>query len=156
MCVFKCFVIKGLCPILDKNGFCRMPLHTCVAECVWNGRYICQGGGGGWHHFLRMYLWSSLCTLCLHACQVKFTVSDSGLLCPLSVERYWLSHMLPRSHIRDQTFVCCLHCSIALFPLYDWVRGWEAWSHKGKTKETERASSVPIIINPNLRPSKVQ
>ena len=31
--------------------------------------------------FLRMYLWWSLCTLHLHACQVKLTVGDSGLCC---------------------------------------------------------------------------
>ena len=30
---------------------------------------------------LRMYLWWSLCTLHLHACQVRVTVSDSGLCC---------------------------------------------------------------------------
>ena len=29
--------------------------------------------------FLRMYLWWSLCTLYLHACQVRVTVGDSGL-----------------------------------------------------------------------------
>ena len=30
---------------------------------------------------LRMYLWWSLCTLYLHACQVRVTVGDSGLCC---------------------------------------------------------------------------
>ena len=29
----------------------------------------------------RMYLWWSLCTLHLHACQVRVTVGDSGLCC---------------------------------------------------------------------------
>ena len=32
-------------------------------------------------HTLRMYLWWSLCTLYLHACQVRVTVGDSGLCC---------------------------------------------------------------------------
>ena len=27
-----------------KNWFCRMLLHTCVAECVWNGGYMPLGG----------------------------------------------------------------------------------------------------------------
>ena len=31
--------------------------------------------------FLRMYLWWSLYTLYLHACQVRVTVGDSGLCC---------------------------------------------------------------------------
>ena len=31
--------------------------------------------------FLIMYLWWSLCTLHLHACQVRVTVGDSGLCC---------------------------------------------------------------------------
>ena len=30
---------------------------------------------------LRMYLWWSLCTLHLHACQVRVTVGDSSLCC---------------------------------------------------------------------------
>ena len=32
-------------------------------------------------YILRMYLWSSLCTLNLHACQVRVTVGDSSLCC---------------------------------------------------------------------------
>ena len=35
------FEIKGLCPILNKNGFRFMPVDTCVAECAGNGGYIC-------------------------------------------------------------------------------------------------------------------
>ena len=31
--------------------------------------------------FLRMYFWWSLCTLYLHACQVRVTIGDSGLCC---------------------------------------------------------------------------
>ena len=33
------------------------------------------------YEYLRMYLWWSLCTLYLHACQVRVTVGDSGLCC---------------------------------------------------------------------------
>ena len=32
-------------------------------------------------YILRMYLWWSLCTLYLHACEVRVTVGDSGLCC---------------------------------------------------------------------------
>ena len=38
-----------------------------------------------WSMFLRMYLWQSLCTLYLHACQVRVTVGDSGLCCCICV-----------------------------------------------------------------------
>ena len=41
-------------------------------------RGTCATGG---HPFLRSYLWLSLCTLCLLACQVRITVDDSGLRC---------------------------------------------------------------------------
>ena len=44
--------------------------------------------------FLRMYLWWSLCTLCLHACQVKVIVGDSVLCCCTCVtyfEHYWIN-----------------------------------------------------------------
>ena len=34
--------------------------------------------------------------------------------------------------------------------------GREAWSRKGKTQETKRASSLPVILSPKLRLSKVQ
>ena len=34
-----------------------------------------------WYPWYRMYLWWSLCTLYLHACQVRGTVGDSGLCC---------------------------------------------------------------------------
>ena len=35
----RSFVIKGLCPVLNKNWFCcRRMHHTRVAECAWNGR----------------------------------------------------------------------------------------------------------------------
>ena len=42
-------------------------------------RYGIYATGG--HPFLRMYLWWSLCTLYLHACQVRVTVGNSGLCC---------------------------------------------------------------------------
>ena len=48
ICLFICwasFSIKGLCPVLNKNWFCCRPMqHTHVAECVWNGGYICHQG----------------------------------------------------------------------------------------------------------------
>ena len=40
--------------------------------------------------FQRLYLWWSLCTLCLHVCQVRVTVGNSDLCCcayMTSVER---------------------------------------------------------------------
>ena len=48
--------------------------YACAHLC----RRVCLRGG---HPFLRMYLWWSLCTLYLHACQVRATVGDSGLCC---------------------------------------------------------------------------
>ena len=45
-----------------------------------NTRYINFTRGN-----MRMYLWWSLCTLCLHACQVRVTVGDSGLCCCICV-----------------------------------------------------------------------
>ena len=36
------------------------------------------------------------------------------------------------------------------------VRDREARSRKGQTQEAERASSIPIILSPNLRLTKVQ
>ena len=38
--------------------------------------------------FLRMYLWWSLCTLNLFACQVRVTVGDSGLCCCVCVTSF--------------------------------------------------------------------
>ena len=29
-----------------EEMFCLVPVHTHVAECVWNGGHICLGGGG--------------------------------------------------------------------------------------------------------------
>ena len=47
ICVFICwasFEIKGLCPVLNKNGFWFMPVHSCVAECAWNVGYTRHWG----------------------------------------------------------------------------------------------------------------
>ena len=33
-----------LCLVLNKNWFCLMPVHTCVANCAWNVGYICYWG----------------------------------------------------------------------------------------------------------------
>ena len=70
MCVFTCwafFEILGLCPVSNENWFCRMSVHTCAAECAWNGGFICHWG----HLFLRVYFWCCLYTLYLLARQVE-------------------------------------------------------------------------------------
>ena len=44
-CVVICWAsieIKRLCPVLKKDSFCLMPVHTCVIECTWNVVYICR------------------------------------------------------------------------------------------------------------------
>ena len=58
MCVFICwaiFEIWGLCPVSNKNWFCRMPVHTFVSECAWNGGCICHWG----HPFRGEPVWPS-------------------------------------------------------------------------------------------------
>ena len=42
-----------------------------------------HGGGDDDVHdvYQKVYLWWSLCTLYLHACQVQVTLGDSGLCC---------------------------------------------------------------------------
>ena len=37
----------------------------------------------------KIYLWWSLCTLYLHACQVRVTVGNSGLCCCTCVNAYF-------------------------------------------------------------------
>ena len=50
MCVFVCLYVEPVSRTKDyarsgiKIGFCLMPVHTCVAECVWNVGYICHWG----------------------------------------------------------------------------------------------------------------
>ena len=51
---------------------------------------------------MRMYLWWSLCTLYLHACQVRVTVGDSGLCCCTCVT-YFEGELTP-------SCVCCCCC----------------------------------------------
>ena len=70
----------------------------CVAECAWNGGYICNwqegwGGGGGGYPFLRKYFWWSLCNLHLPACHVSHVghVGDSCLCCCCLCGWYLLS-----------------------------------------------------------------
>ena len=47
-------------------------------------------GGRLWVLFLRIYLWWSLCTLCLLACQVRVTVGGSGFCCCVCVcDIFW-------------------------------------------------------------------
>ena len=55
----------------------------------------------GGHHFLRMYLWWSLCTLPrLLACQVRITAGDWGLCC-------WV-HVTSFAHELTPLFVDCI------------------------------------------------
>ena len=51
-------------------------VSTSVCVCVWRGGGGGEGEGG---MFQTMYLWWSLCTLYLLACQVRVTVGGSGL-----------------------------------------------------------------------------
>ena len=86
------FEIKGLCRVLNNSGFCLMPVHTCVAECAWNVGYTrhrkaAGGVGGGGGPFLRMYLWWSVYTLYLHACQVRVIAGLCCCICVTSFER---------------------------------------------------------------------
>ena len=72
-----------------------MPVHTCVAECAWNVAYNYKPRGafkkkiekivGILFLCVWMYLWWSLCTLYLHAFQVRVIVGDSGLCCSTCV-----------------------------------------------------------------------
>ena len=52
---FRSFEINGLCPVMNKNWFCVMPVHICVAKCATGG-----------HPFLRMYLWWSFFLPCTY------------------------------------------------------------------------------------------
>ena len=71
-----------------------MPVHTCVAECarIVGYIYMCVCVTGG-HPFSRMYLWCSLCSLYLCACQVRVAVGDLGLCCCACVAcfKQWLA-----------------------------------------------------------------
>ena len=60
------------CPVLNNSWYRRMPVHTCVGECAWNGGYIWHWG----HPFLRTHPWWSL-----YALPGGVTVGDSGLCC---------------------------------------------------------------------------
>ena len=67
--------------LLGKNP---LTMHELIICLLWE-----------WHthtcsicYELRMYLWWSLWTLCLRACQVRVTVGDSGLCCCIRV-RYF-------------------------------------------------------------------
>ena len=72
------FEILGLCPVLNENYFCRMPVHTCFARCAWNGRHTCH-----WGHLF--FFWG--CTFVEFIYRVftrmpgGVTVGDSDLCC---------------------------------------------------------------------------
>ena len=59
-----------------------------------------------------MYLWQSLCTLYLHACQVRFTVGNSGLCCCVSV---WCL-------LSANSLVCWFYMSALGFILFQTVK----------------------------------
>ena len=74
------FEIQGLYLVLNKNWICLMLVHTSVAECAWNGWYICHADvpwitcipGKSYCRWLR----SLLLRLC-----VSFTVLINCLVC---------------------------------------------------------------------------
>ena len=83
ICVIICwasFEIKGLCPVLNKNELCFMPVHTCVAECAWNVGYTRHFGASVFEDVpLVEFMYLVPCER--HACYVRVTVGDSGLCC---------------------------------------------------------------------------
>ena len=92
MCVCACLYIepvsrsKRLCRVSNKNWFCRVPVHTYVAECAWNGGCICHWGHPFWGcTFGGVYI------PCIYS-HTRWSyrrLFRSLLLCPLSVERYY-------------------------------------------------------------------
>ena len=74
-----------------------MPVHTYVAECAWNGGYNCIPFGDIFCcsvFVLRMYLWWSLCTLYLLACQVTYFRRLRSLLCLCDVFRAQINSLV--------------------------------------------------------------
>ena len=72
-CIFQ-LEIRNTCTITRTwVAYCNSP------DIRVNTRYINSIRGTPSWHILRMYLWWSLCTLYLHACQVRVTVGESGL-----------------------------------------------------------------------------
>ena len=64
--------------------------------------------------YLRVYLWWSLCTLHLHACQVRVTIGDSGLCCCTCVTYFarwltplWVITLNSRSLVRKHAGLLC-------------------------------------------------
>ena len=133
MCVCVCSYVepvsrsKGLCPVSNKNWFCRMPVHTCVTECVWNeGIYIPLGEGGSFFEDLCILFTRvpgrgivglcccvpclssaiiSLCLLILHRRSRPHSVSDhcSHLFqCPIGISAW----ACPLSFLYNSSFYC--------------------------------------------------
>ena len=61
---------------------------------------------------MRMHLWWSLCTLCLHACQVRVTIGDSSLCCCTCV--MYLEHQLTPMCV-DSLYKCILANTSAIW-----------------------------------------
>lgn len=71
-------------------GYARRMPHTCVAECTWNGGYMCHWG--------TFFSWGcDLCgfdqfTLYLFACRARVIVGDSSMLLCSFLDRNWIEH----------------------------------------------------------------
>ena len=91
---------------------------------------------------LKMYLWWSLCTFYLHACQVRVTVGESGLCCFTCVTSFerWLTPLCA-----DSKTVVCGHC------LEIWLKSrrgttlWDQWQrvreYSNKTRKLKSQDS---------------
>ena len=60
----------------------------------------------------RLYLWWSLLTLYLHACEVRVTVGDSGLCCCTCVPIFWVLTELPRMLTPDRMSLSAVSVSM--------------------------------------------
>ena len=67
---------------MPGESYCRW-LYTLSSGMRVNTRYINDTRGTSSKVYVhpQVYLWWSLCTLCLHTCQVRVTVGNSGLCC---------------------------------------------------------------------------
>ena len=114
---------------MNKNGFCLMPVHTCVAECASNVGYICHwegagtGGGGGGSFFVDVPLVECiylvftrmpresyrrrLRSLLLYLCDV-FRVLINSLVCGLSSFRIQVNPACRKTAIHIDTFACAV------------------------------------------------
>ena len=110
--------------VLNKNCFCLMPVHTCVAECAWSVGYTRHweaAGGRGWGGgvlfgectsggvYIR-YIYSmpgeSYCrSLLLYLCDV-FRALINSLVCGLSSFRIQVKPACRKTTIHIDIFAC--------------------------------------------------